>query len=257
MARETVEGITLVDRPADAFQAEVLFTMLSDDAATREVVLDSALLEGARSGLTHVVTSTISVAFADGLAARHAEAGIGFVSPPVLNRPGVDAKGELNMLVGGKEDTVAAMEPLLTSFSKKHWRLGKTPAQANAAKLAANMMVAMAIEAMAEGIVLTESVGLDRSRFLDLILGTLFAGRTHETYSAQIALGAFEPGFKTKLGLKDLPLATEVGVATGRPLPLLDAVRGRSSDAVLSRAGGDGLVDHGRCHPSRSAWFAI
>ena len=237
VAPEAVAGITIVDGPEKAFQVEVVFTMLSDDAAIREVVLDGALLENARAGLIHVVTSTISVAFASELATRHKAAGIGFVSAPVLGRPDVADRGELNMLVGGKEDVVAAIEPLLAPLSKKVWRLGEIPAQANAAKLAANMMIAMAIEAMAEAVVLTESVGLDRSRFFELILGTLFAGRSYESYSKQIVEGVFNPGFKAKLGLKDLRLATEAGTATGRSLPMLDAVQGRMREAVASGLG--------------------
>ena len=54
--------------------------MLSDDPAIREVLLDAAVLETARAGTVHVVTSTISVAFAGELAAAHERAGIGYVS---------------------------------------------------------------------------------------------------------------------------------------------------------------------------------
>ncbi|MBB4004614.1 NAD(P)-dependent oxidoreductase [Aurantimonas endophytica] len=234
---EAAHGITTVDGPEEAFQAEVVFTMLSDDAAIRGVVLEGALLDGARAELIHVVTSTISIAFAEELAARHEEAGVGFVSAPVLGRPDVAARGELNMLVGGKVDAITAIKPLLAVLSKKVWQLGEIPAQANAAKIAANMMIAMAIEAMAEGVALTESVGLERARFFELILGTLFAGRAYESYSAQITEGAFKPGFQAKLGLKDLRLATEAGSATGRSLPMLDAVRERLSDAVSAGLG--------------------
>ena len=237
VAPGTVPGMTLLDDAADAFQTEVVFTMLSDDAVIREVIIEPALLKHARPGLIHIVTSTISVAFASELDRLHESAGLGYVSAPVLGRPNVAAQGQLNMLVGGKAEVVAAIEPLLAPLSKKVWKLGEDPAQANAAKLAANMMIAMAIEAMAEGVVLTESVGLDRSRFFELILGTLFAGRTYESYSAQIAEGAFEPGFKAKLGLKDLRLATEAGSATGRSLPMLDAVRERLGEAVSSGLG--------------------
>lgn len=237
VAPETVPGMTLIDDPAKAFDSEVVFTMLSDDAVIREVVLDRDLLAHARPGLVHVVTSTISVALAKELEALHEEAGLGYVSAPVLGRPNVAAKGELNMLVGGKDDAVAIIEPLLAPLSKRVWRIGEVPAQANAAKLAANMMIAMAIEAMAEGVVLTESVGVDRARFFEVILGTLFAGRTYESYSAQIIEAAFEPGFKAKLGLKDLRLATEAGNATGRSLPMLDAVRERLGEAVSAGLG--------------------
>ncbi len=59
------EGLEIVGRPADAFQADVVFTMLSDDSAIREVLLDADVLKAARQGVVHVVSSTISVAFAE------------------------------------------------------------------------------------------------------------------------------------------------------------------------------------------------
>ena len=65
------EGLTIVGKPADTFQADVVFTMLSDDPAIREVLLDAGVLDTAREGLVHVVMSTISVAFAGEFAAAH------------------------------------------------------------------------------------------------------------------------------------------------------------------------------------------
>ena len=237
VAPDTIPGVTLLGSPREAFQAEAVFTMLSDDAAIREVVLDASLLRDARKGLIHVVTSTISVAFATELARLHADAGLGYVSAPVLGRPDVAASGQLNILAGGKADTVAAIEPVLASLSKKVWKLGEIPARANAAKLAANMMIAMAIEAMAEGVALTESVGLDRAAFFELILGTLFAGRTYESYSAQITKRSFEPGFKARLALKDMRLASDLSKEIGSTLPMLDAVRERLASAVSAGLG--------------------
>lgn len=237
VAPDTVAGVTLIGSPQEAFRADAVFTMVSDDAAIREVVLDAGLLRDARKGLIHVVTSTISVAFARELARLHEDAGVGYVSAPVLGRPDVAARGQLHILAGGKADMVAAIEPVLAALSKKVWKLGEIPARANAAKLAANMMIAMAIEAMAEGVVLTESVGLDRADFFELILGTLFAGRTYESYSSQIAERSFEPGFKAKLALKDMRLASDLSEETGRTLPMLDAVRERLTSAVAAGLG--------------------
>ena len=71
------------------------------------------LLASAQPGLTHVVTSTISVAFARELELLHEEAALGYVSAPVLGRPSVAANGKLNILAAGKADAVAAIEPLL------------------------------------------------------------------------------------------------------------------------------------------------
>ena len=149
-APKSAPGVMLVERAADAFEADVVFTMLSDDPVIREVILDAGLLASAQPGLTHVVTSTISVALARELALRHDEAGLGYVSAPVLGRPNVAARGELNILAAGKAAAIAAIEPLLTALGKKVWKLGEPPAQANAAKLACNMMIAMAIWMIAE-----------------------------------------------------------------------------------------------------------
>lgn len=80
-------GVRVLASPAEAFQADAVLTMLSDDTAIRATILDSRALQGARADLVHVVMSTISVAFAEELSARHAEAGVAYVSAPVLGRP--------------------------------------------------------------------------------------------------------------------------------------------------------------------------
>ena len=231
-AAKTIEGVTMVPSPDEAFQAEAVFTMLSDDPAIRSVLLEPGVLGRAKQGVVHVVTSTISVAFADELAEAHAAAGIGYVAAPVLGRPDVAAEGQLNILAAGQPGAVAAVRPLLDVLGKKVWDMGEVPARANAAKIAANMMITMAIEAMAEAAVLTEANGLPRADFFDLVLGPLFGGRSYESYSAKITKEDYEPGFKARLGLKDLRLATEAAQAAGRRLPMLDAVRIRLGEAV-------------------------
>ena len=232
-----IEGVQVASDAADAFKAEAVFTMLSDDPAIRAVLLEPGVLAKARPGLVHVVTSTISVAFASELAAAHAAAGVGYVSAPVLGRPDVAAKGELNILAAGKREAVETVRPLLDVLGKKVWDLGEDPPRANAAKIAANTMITMVIEAMAEAVVLTEANGLPRAAFFELILGTLFGGRSYESYSAKIAHDDYEPGFKARLGLKDLRLATEAATAAGRRLPMLDAVRERMGEAVAAGLG--------------------
>ena len=70
--------------------------------------------------------------------------------------------------------------------------------------------------------------------FFDLILNTLFAGRSYQTYSEKIMRGEFEAGLRAALGLKDLGLAT---AAAGTGLPMLDAVHARMAEAVSAGFG--------------------
>lgn len=222
----------MLGSPSEAFDADVVLTMLSDDAAIRSVILDADLLSAARPGLVHIVSSTISVAFARELVATHEKAGIGFVSAPVLGRPDVAARGELNVLAGGAPAAIDRVRPILEVIGGRIWPMGPEAPAANAAKIACNMMIAMAIEAMAEAVVLTEANGLPRDGFFELILGTLFGCRPYRTYSANISAGTYEPGFKAALGLKDLRLAKEAVGAAGRVLPMLDAAHARMGEAV-------------------------
>jgi 3-hydroxyisobutyrate dehydrogenase-like beta-hydroxyacid dehydrogenase len=180
----------------------------------------------------HVVCSTISIAFAQELVRLHEAADIAYISAPVLGRPDVAAKGELNILAGGDPAAVDKVRPILEVIGGRIWDMGPEAPTANAAKIACNMMITMAIEAMAEAVVLTESNGLDRSHFFELILGTLFGSRSYQVYSANIEKGNYEPGFKATLGLKDLRLASEAAEPIGRTLPMLQAVRQRMQETV-------------------------
>lgn len=231
-SRSAVQGVTMVDTPAEAFDADAVLTMLSDDEAIRSVVLEHGLLDHARAGSVHVVASTISVAFAHELVAAHAVAGIGYVAAPVLGRPDVAAKGELNILVGGNPQAIDTVRPILEVIGGRIWPMGPDAPTANAAKIACNMMITMAIEAMAEAVVLTEANGLPREDFFELILGTLFGSRSYQVYSAKIAESDYQPGFKASLGLKDLRLAREAASGAGKVLPMLNAVHGRMGETV-------------------------
>lgn len=247
-AADAVPGATLVATPAEAFASEVVFTMLADDAAIRAVLVDSGVLAGARPGTVHVVSATISPAFADELERLHVAAGLGYVSAPVFGRPDAAATAQLSIVAAGADATLAKLRPLFETIGRRTFVLGAHPAQANIAKLAGNMMIAMAIEAMAEAVALTESHGIDRATFLDLMLQTLFGCRVYETYGQKIATGDYAAGFRMTLGLKDVRLATEAASTVDAPLPMLNAVRTRLQSAVdagLGELDWSGVADHG------------
>jgi len=227
-----VPGVTMVATPSDVFQADAVLTMLPDDAAIGSVLLDHRVLRAARPGLVHVVSSTISVAFSQALVEHHKQAGVAYVAAPVLGRPDVAARGELNILAAGEPGALEKVRPLLAAIGKRTWSLGNHPPGAHTAKIACNMMIAMAIEAMAEAVSLTDVNGVSRTDFFELILGTLFGSRSYQVYSTLITEGEHTPGFKATLGLKDLRLAQEAAVKLAAPLPMLAAVNEQMRRAV-------------------------
>jgi 3-hydroxyisobutyrate dehydrogenase-like beta-hydroxyacid dehydrogenase len=228
------QGAKAAATPAECGIADVVFTMLADDAATRAVLIDGGVLDAMAPGSIHVNMATVSVAFAREMAELHVARGIGYVAAPVLGRVDVAAAGKLNILAGGSDELVDRVQPLLDLMGQKTWRFGDAPEQANAVKLACNLTLACAIEATGEGAALARAHGVPAAHFVDLITSTLFAGSpVYKGYGGMIAEQRYSPaGFKLSLGQKDVRLAVEAGRAQGLPLAFGDALQGVLKEAV-------------------------
>ena len=231
------KGAHAVDAPADAFAADAVVTMLANDEAVREVVLDGGLLKHADGGTVHVMSATISVALAKELEEVHAKERVALVCAPVLGRPDVAEKGELNVLAAGAPAALAKVRPVLEAIGRKTWILGEQPHKANVAKLGTNYMIAATIELLAEVFAFTEKSGLDPKVFFEMATNTLFAAPAFKTYGGLILERDFEPAkFKLKLGLNDVRLALAAGEAAEVPLPFASVLRDNFVDAIANGA---------------------
>lgn len=231
-AAAAIQGIRVLASPVAAFENDAVLTMLADDKAVRNVILDSGALASARPSCVHVMMSTISLALVEELVAAHRAAAIGYVAAPVFGVPAAAAKAQLNIVAAGAAGALATVQPLFDALGQKTWSLGDDPKRANVAKIAGNMMIALAIEAMGEATALTESHGLKAGDFLDIVTNTLFASPSYKRYGGFIASNSYEPGFKLSLGLKDVNLALEAARATGTTLPGAEVVQSHMLEAV-------------------------
>lgn len=232
------KGAEAVATPAEAFDADVVFTMLADDEALREILLDSGLLDRLAPPLIHVNMATISVAFAEELARRWKARDVAYVSAPVMGRPDAAAAAKLNILAAGPDEAIEAVQPLLALMGQKTWRFGEQAQRANVAKLTVNFMLASAVETLGEATVLAGAHGIAPQQLLVLITGSIFPGPVYQGYGALIAQQRYEPaGFKAALGLKDLRLALAAADAASVPLPVGSAVRDSLIDAVAHQEG--------------------
>jgi 3-hydroxyisobutyrate dehydrogenase-like beta-hydroxyacid dehydrogenase len=228
-------GAEAAATPRDLARSEVVITMLADDAAIRAIVLEGGLLEAAAPGLIHVNMATVSVAFAQELAALHRQRGVAYVAAPVFGRVEVAAAGKLNILAAGDKAALARVEPLFAVLGQKVWPLGEAPERANVVKIAGNFMLASAIETMGEAGALVGGYGVSTAELLDILTNTLFAAPAYKTYGALIAEERYEPaGFKLTLGLKDVRLALAAGEAAHVPLPFASVLRDNFLEAIDS-----------------------
>jgi 3-hydroxyisobutyrate dehydrogenase-like beta-hydroxyacid dehydrogenase len=235
-------GATVAAKAADtANGAEVLHSMLANDAAVREVILDGGVLDALPKGAVHVNHATISVALARELIDAHEKRGLGYVAAPVFGRPEVAAAGNLNVVASGKPGAIATVQPLLELIGQKVWPMGDDPIRATIVKIGGNFMIGAAIETMAEATTLTRAHGVSAKDFLDVMSNSLFAAPIYKIYGGMIAERKYEPAaFKMSLGFKDIGLARAAAEAERVPMPFASVLH----DALLeSMAAGDGDLD--------------
>lgn len=227
---------------ADACRgADVVITMLADDAATRATVLEGGALDALAKGVVHINMGTVSVALAQELAVLHRERNVGYVAAPVLGRVNVAEAGQLNILAAGDAQALAIAQPLFDVLGQKTWRFGDRPEQANAVKLAVNFMIGAAIGAMSEASALVEGHDVDPKGFLEMATSTVFAAPVYKIYGEAIAQERFEPaGFKLALGFKDVRLAMEAAEQASVPMTLASALRDSHLESI---AHGEGHLD--------------
>lgn len=227
--------------PAQAFDVELVISMLADDDSTRAVLIDSGALASAKAGLIHLSMATLSTAFVGELVELHRAQGVEFIAAPVFGRTDVAAAGKLNILVAGPQAAIAKVQPILDVLGQKTWPLGEDPLRAAVVKIAGNFMIASAIEAMGESAALVKSFGVAPADMLEIMGSTLFNAPVYRNYGALIAEQRFDPAaFRLVLGLKDVGLALSAGQARRVPLPFASVLRDNLLEAI---AHGDGERD--------------
>jgi 3-hydroxyisobutyrate dehydrogenase-like beta-hydroxyacid dehydrogenase len=234
-------GARICATPGEAArEAEVVISMLADDAAVEAVSFDAnGILTELQPGAVHVSCSTISVALSERLAAAHADAGLGYVAAPVFGRPEAAVAKRLWLLAAGKAADVERALPVLEALGRGVTRLGEAPSVANLVKLTGNVFIASLIESLGEAFALTRKAGVPPELVLDLFKNVFGQGSPIlENYAALVAKGNYEhAGFKAKLGLKDLRLALSAADQLEVPLPTASLIRDQLLSAVATGQG--------------------
>jgi 3-hydroxyisobutyrate dehydrogenase-like beta-hydroxyacid dehydrogenase len=226
-------GAKVADTPAAAcVDREAVLTMLADDKALDEMVR-TAILGSMPKGAIHVPMGTHSVTALSELEKTHQEAGQVLVAAPVLGRPDAAAAGQLGIVPAGPADAIAKLAPLFEAMGRRTFNAGTNPAGAAAVKLANNMILGCAIEALGEGFALTRKFDVDPAVFNDVLTDGLFAAPAYKVYGGIISKQAYDTvGFTTLLGLKDANLMLAAGQAASVPLPSCNVYRDRLLSAI-------------------------
>jgi 2-hydroxy-3-oxopropionate reductase len=233
--------------------ASVIITMVPD---TPDVELVLAGQNGALSelkpGTIVIDMSTISPVVTKKLSAMVAAKGGSMLDAPVSGGEIGAKNATLTIMVGGDEKTFERARPILACMGKPEsvTYIGESGA-GQVAKLCNQMCIGGALAGVAEGFALAASLGIDRSRVRQALMGGFAGSKVLEVHGQRMITGDYKPGFFTRLYQKDLRLVNETAMANNVAIPATSIVT-QFVNALCSAGGGE--LD---CAAAAEVWFAL
>jgi 3-hydroxyisobutyrate dehydrogenase len=215
--------------------ADVVFTVVPDDAAMREIFSgDESLLKGA-GGKVFINCATVSPAvheFADEAARA---AGAETLAASMASSITQARQGTLYLMVGGDAAVFERMEPLLKAISASLRHVGPV---SNTAKIKAlvNMVMNINTAGLAEGLGLGAALGLDLPVLKEIFSQTGANSRVLETDGDDMIQREHECYFSAAHAAKDSGIANALADSAGVLVPL-----SRATEAQYRKMFGLGL----------------
>jgi 3-hydroxyisobutyrate dehydrogenase-like beta-hydroxyacid dehydrogenase len=232
-SRKFEDQARVVGSPQEATDAEIVITMLADDAAVEAVWLTPRMTTKG----VHLNMATVSLRVARELAGLQKD----YVSAPVFGRPPMAAKGELDVIAAGPAEALERCLPVLKALSRQVFVVGGEAERANAVKIARNFLLATVIESLGEAFSLVTRSGVDAARFLEILTSTSLAAPVYKNYGKLMVERTYEPAqFSMELGLKDVELALATAKEKRVRLPSGELIREHLLQAI---AAGNGRKD--------------
>jgi len=214
------EGASWAESPREvAAASDVVITIVSDPPALDSVVWGaSGVLNGLRKGSVLVDSSTVSPELERRVAAACEERGVEFLDAPVTGGTWGAESGDLVFMIGGKQETLSRVEPVLQAVGKRFFLLGPTGA-GQTVKLAMNMILALQVEAFVEALALVTSAGVAGDKLVEVLQSSMARSSVLDVKVPVILSGDFKPSFPLRLMHKDMRLALELAKQLGVALP--------------------------------------
>ncbi|MCB2129029.1 MAG: NAD(P)-dependent oxidoreductase [Rhodobacteraceae bacterium] len=220
-----------------AAQSDVLFTMLSDDAALRQVLLSEVgVLNQMRKGAILVEMSTVSPGISYEISEQANALGLRYLRAPVSGSVALAEAGTLTVLASGPKPAFDEISEVLGAMSARQFYVGDGE-QARVLKLSINMMVGFSAAMMGEAMALGLKNGLDRNTMLDVIGASAVASPLIGYKLDALKERNYAPAFEVSQMAKDFDLILQAGRGSATPMPLAAQVREGWSELIADGSG--------------------
>ena len=201
--------------------ADVVVTMLPTSAHVAAVLAEGEdhVLAGLKPGSIVVDMTSGQPAVTQALAAKVAAAGAVLIDAPVSGGVSRARTGALAIMVGGPEDAIERVRPVLAAMGTTITRCGEVGA-GQAMKALNNLVSAGGFLIGIEALLIGQKFGLDPALMTDVLnASTGMNNSTQKKFRQFVLSRGFDSGFSLELMVKDLSIALEMGRNGAVPAP--------------------------------------
>ena len=215
------KGATRAATPREAAEnADVVIVNVSDTPDVEEVVLgEEGALHGMKEGSVLVDMSTISPSVTRDIAEKLSEKGVEMLDAPVSGGSEGAEQGTLSIMVGGKEEVVERLRPVLEVMGNTVTHVGPV-GSGQVTKAINQTIIAGTYAAVAEGLALGLAAGIDIRAAHQAVSGGAAGSWVLTNRAENMIENTYPLGFRTRLHRKDLGIALETARDLGVPIPV-------------------------------------
>ncbi len=227
------KGARIADSPAEAVRdVDLVMYMLSNDHAVDEVVFGAnGILSGINECQIAMDMSTVLPATSLREEEAYAKHGVDFLDAPVFGSKQESADAKLWIMAAGNKAIFEKVKPVLEHLGQTVHYFGKN-GNAAAMKLVGNLIVALEMEALAEGLVLAQKAGLDLKTVMEVVKVADFRSPLLVSNGQNILQRDFSSSFALKLMLKDAGLIEKFAEGLRSSIPALRVAERNLASAV-------------------------
>ena len=202
-----------------AQKSDIIILMVPDTPDVERVLFGKdGVAEGLAPGKTVIDMSSISPIETKVYARRINELNCEYLDAPVSGGELGAKNAALTIMVGATQAAFDRVKPVFELMGKNITLVGGS-GDGQTCKVANQIVVALTINAVAEGLLFAAKAGADPAKVRAALMGGLATSRILDILGDRMIKRTFDPGFRIALHQKDLNLALGAAKSLGLALP--------------------------------------
>ena len=222
---EDLGGTASANAKETAERSDITFSILLNPAHIEENTTGpNGIVRASNDGLIHVEMSTMPPAWQTELAAKLAAYKIDMLDAPISGSHDRVNTREISFMVGGKQDIVERVRPILEPLAVAVTHTGPSGSAATM-KVVTNQFVNATTAIFAEMVLVGERAGLSHEIMMTCLRSGSVQGSMLEQMVPRLFVRDFEARGAVEIFVKDMGLAIDLGKENGIDLEVLTAAR--------------------------------